>query len=140
MTFVRKEVPRSWLVRPGNGVVALASRLGWYSSGSGRKAERKKQRGRQRGRGRTDEERTRRPAGEGAKRRRCRKRGEGGRREEASQDVHLSSMGLQEPASAAITQSLSSLVRSSATAAMLVPVGASTTVQDLHGEGLNRVP
>lgn len=57
-------------------------------------------------------------------------------REETSQDVHLSSMGLQEPASAAITQSLSLLVRSSATAAMLVPVGASTTVQDLHGEGL----
>ena len=59
-------------------------------------------------------------------------------REETSQDVHLSSMGLQEPASAAITQSLSLLVRSSATAAMLVPVGASTTVQDLHGEGLKR--
>lgn len=57
------------------------------------------------------------------------------RREEASQDVHLSSMGLQEPTSAAITQSLSSLVRSSTTAAILVPVGTSTTVQDLHGEG-----
>lgn len=35
----------------------------------------------------------------------------------------------------AITQSSGSLARSSATAAMLVPVGASTMVQDLHGEG-----
>lgn len=48
MTFVRNEVPRSKLVCPGNGFVAFASSLGWYSSGSGRKTERKKQKDRQR--------------------------------------------------------------------------------------------
>lgn len=58
----------------------------------------------------------------------------------ASQDVHL--VGPREtPARAAITQSPRlRLVRSSATAAILVPVclGAPTMVQDLHGEGLER--
>lgn len=48
MTFIRNEVPRSKLVCPGNGFVAFASSLGWYSSGSGRKTERKKQKDRQR--------------------------------------------------------------------------------------------
>lgn len=57
---------------------------------------------------------------------------------QASQDVHLSRGA---PARAAITQSPRlRLVRSSATAAILVPVclNAPAMVQDLHGEGLER--
>lgn len=119
------------LVCPGNGVVAFASALGWYSSGS--RAERRRERS---GQGGSEKE--------GARKAEVRRGGDAERGDEVEEEE---GGGVRRTFTfplwacerrlvrAAITQSSGSLVRSSATAAMLVPVGASTMVQDLHGEG-----
>lgn len=80
------------LVCPGNGVVAFASALGWYSSGS--RAERRRERS---GQGGSEKE--------GARKAEVRRGGDAERGDEVeeeegggAQDVHLSSMGLREEA------------------------------------------